>query len=162
MGMPPIVDLEKEFTLHKTMLELVDNRLLKSAHDCSDGGLSIALVESCFKRESSINKDTPAVLGCEVNIPLKYREDFELFGESHSRIIVSITPKDVDKFEEICNKHSQNMIKLGVVQGNVIKISATQYETNGVRHYRPETNGVHHYSINSDLNHLKKLYESVF
>ena len=134
MGMPPMVDLDKELTLQKTVLELVDKRVLKSAHDCSDGGLSVAIVESCFKTRSDD-------LGCEIDLPMKYRADFELFGESHGRIIVSVDKNSTDALERTCQNFKQNFIKLGVVKGQRIII-----------------NGL----IDHDLKELRKLYEGVF
>jgi phosphoribosylformylglycinamidine synthase len=113
------------------VLELAENKLLKSAHDCSDGGLATALAESCFGRN----------IGCTINLPMKYREDFELFGESQGRIIISIDQKDIDLFENICMKHGQKIIKIGFVKGSKIVINE---------------------SINLDVIDLKKLYESVF
>jgi len=131
MGMPPIVDLDKELTLQNTMLELVDKRLLKSAHDCSDGGLAAALAESCFHNE----------IGCEIDLQMKYRADFELFGESHGRIVISIDKHNFGKLEEICKKHGQGCIKLGTVKGNDIIINDL---------------------INANTRDLKKQYENVF
>lgn len=116
MGMPPVVDLDKENKLYETMLKLVDQRIIQSAHDCSDGGLAIALVESCFLIN---NKE----LGCDINFDLKYRPDFELFGESHSRIIVSVKEQDKDKFENICMDNNQDFIRLGTVVAEDIKIN---------------------------------------
>jgi phosphoribosylformylglycinamidine synthase len=100
-----MVNLDKELILQETMVELVDNRLLRSAHDCSDGGLAVALAECCFKHE----------FGCEVRFPVKYRADFELFGESHGRIIVSVSSDKEKALMGICNKHEQEYIKLGTV-----------------------------------------------
>jgi phosphoribosylformylglycinamidine synthase len=113
LGMPPIVDLDKELLLQTTMLELANEMLLKSAHDCSDGGLTIAITESCLTNN----------LGCEVNFMMQYREDFELFGEAHSRIIVSVKPENANKLEDICKKNKQNYIMLGKVNKQKIVIN---------------------------------------
>jgi phosphoribosylformylglycinamidine synthase len=113
MGMPPIVNLDRELILQKTMLYLVNKRLLRSAHDCSDGGLAVAIAESCLNSQN---------LGCKINIMLKHRADFELFGEAHSRIVVSIDKNDTEIFENICLNKQQHFLKLGVVtsDGRVI------------------------------------------
>ena len=132
VGMPPIVNLDIELKLQKVMLELIDKRLLKSAHDCSDGGLAVALVEKCFKKDGS-------VLGCEIDFVPWYRVDFEFFGESHSRIIVSIHPDNVKSFITICSLHDQCYRRLGVVKGKRIKM---------------------HNQIDLDLVELRNLYEN--
>ncbi|HPK41766.1 MAG TPA: AIR synthase related protein, partial [Candidatus Cloacimonadota bacterium] len=99
-GDAPHVDLDKEALLYNAMLKLVDKRLLQSAHDCSDGGLAIALMESSFSPNGYHT-------GCKVKVNLKNRADIELFGESHSRIIVSIKPADKDAFEKAFAKHQE-------------------------------------------------------
>jgi len=112
-GMPPLVDLEKEITLQETMLELVDKQILASAHDCSDGGLAVAITECCFEND----------IGCILEYRMIYRADFELFGESHSRIIVSLSPDRRNDFIKICEKNNQIFIELGKTSTKVIKIN---------------------------------------
>ena len=111
LGMPPLVDLDKELNLQKTILDLVEKKLLKSAHDCSDGGLAIALTEKCFRRDGS-------TIGCKISYSMKNREDFELFGEAHSRIVVSINPDKEKEFIDVCSYYNQNIIRLGEVNGH--------------------------------------------
>ena len=113
LGMPPLVDLDKELTLQGTMLDLVSAKILKSAHDCSDGGLAVSLAECCF----------PADKGCAIDFPLKYRADFELFGESHGRIVVSIDETNVEAFKFICQSHNQPFVKLGMVTDTRLTIN---------------------------------------
>jgi phosphoribosylformylglycinamidine synthase len=112
-GMPPIVDLDREHLLQKTMLTLIDIKILSSAHDCSDGGLAVALTESCM----------PSTLGCVIDMPFRHRADFELFGEAHGRIAVSIDPKNIQIFESLCSSAGQPFIKLGVVKGDSVVIN---------------------------------------
>ena len=116
MGMPPFVDLEKEANLYVTMLELTEKRLLQSAHDCSEGGLAICLFESCLANNNTIK-------GCQIKLDFIHRPDFELFGESHSRIVVSIKPEDFEEFEKILLDKKQNYLKLGTVTENRIIIN---------------------------------------
>jgi phosphoribosylformylglycinamidine synthase subunit PurL len=92
-GMPPAVDLERERALHTLLVTLAEARLVRSAHDCSDGGLAVAVAECCF--------DTGGV-GAEVSIErVSVARDAllnvaaALFGESASRVIVSLVPDDV-------------------------------------------------------------------
>jgi phosphoribosylformylglycinamidine (FGAM) synthase-like enzyme len=65
-GLPPRVDLEAAKTLHTTLLGLIHEGVVKSAHDCSDGGLAVALSESCFSNQ--IAKETFQFLGATVDL----------------------------------------------------------------------------------------------
>ncbi|HEY3347458.1 MAG TPA: phosphoribosylformylglycinamidine synthase subunit PurL, partial [Nitrospirota bacterium] len=67
-GMPPKLDLGIELTLHKATLEAISEGLVKSAHDCSDGGLAIALAESCFRGNAE-------PVGCSVELSSGIRKD---------------------------------------------------------------------------------------
>lgn len=115
-GDAPILDLDKEALLYQTTLKLISESLLQSAHDCSDGGLAIAIMESCFNPSG---KNT----GCSVSLPLEYRKDIELFGESHSRIVVSVKLENKERFEAICSENSQNFLKLGTVKAEKIEMN---------------------------------------
>lgn len=77
----PEFDPEHELKLQKIMAYLAKNKLVASAHDVSIGGLFIALVECCL----------PNTLGFDITSPAEVREDAFLFGESQSRIIVSVS-----------------------------------------------------------------------
>ncbi len=107
-GNSPKVDLDKEKRLYDAILEMADKKLLASAHDCSDGGLAVTLAESCFKQNGEN-------LGAEINLEMKYRPDFELFGESHSRIVVSSNPGNIEKIQEIAEKHNVDFEIIGKV-----------------------------------------------
>ena len=65
-GLPPRVDLEAAKTLHTTLLGLIREGVVKSAHDCSEGGLAVALAESCFSQQ--IAKDTFQFRGATVDL----------------------------------------------------------------------------------------------
>ncbi len=115
-GMPPKVDLERESKLYKVMLDLVDERLLKSAHDCSDGGLAVALAECSFLQ---MDKN----LGVDVEINFNNRADIALFGESHSNIIVTIAPENIDKVNSIIESYNFPVTRLGTVVKDRFKIN---------------------------------------
>ncbi len=115
-GQTPAINLDNELNLHLAVLELINKELIKSAHDVSDGGLAVALAESCI---IDINNK----IGCIVELNYKFRKDFELFGESQSRIIISADAKYSDKISEICKKFNLNLIKLGKVQGKELIIN---------------------------------------
>jgi phosphoribosylformylglycinamidine synthase len=86
-GMPPALDLGAERRLQRLLVELADLRLIRSAHDCSDGGVAVALAECCFKAGG---------LGAQVEVDEMHisRNPLvnmvaALFGESASRVLVS-------------------------------------------------------------------------
>lgn len=95
-GEVPAIDLNLEKQIQQTCLKLADALLLKSAHDCSDGGLAVALAESCF---SSLNRQA---VGAEISLgDEEIPVESLLFGETPSRIIVSFAPENLDKVREI-------------------------------------------------------------
>ena len=85
-GSPPYLSLDTEKALHDCVLSLLRDGLLQSAHDCSEGGVAVALAESCFSGPDR-------TLGAVVRLTQgRLRKDAVLFGESQSRIVVSATP----------------------------------------------------------------------
>jgi phosphoribosylformylglycinamidine synthase len=96
-GILPEIDLDFERRVQETLLKLADAALLKSAHDCADGGLAVAVAESCF---SSLNN--PAN-GAEIE--LSNDDNLSgaslLFGETPSRIVVSFAAENLEKVKEI-------------------------------------------------------------
>jgi phosphoribosylformylglycinamidine synthase len=92
-GEPPLLDLAAERALQQLLVTLADDRLMRSAHDCSDGGLTVTIAECAFET---------AGVGAEVSIDgLAAWHDpmvnvaAALFGESASRVVVSVVPEDV-------------------------------------------------------------------
>lgn len=85
-GSPPFLSLETEKALQDFVLKVIHEGLVQSAHDCSDGGLAVALAESCVS--------APDVKrGAVVRLPLdSLRRDALLFGETQSRVILSVKP----------------------------------------------------------------------
>lgn len=106
VGDCPRIDLQVELNLHETILALIKNELIESAHDISEGGIICALAECCIINEENL-------IGAEVDIPIRTREDFSLFSESQSRIIVSVKEKNQKEFESIINKKKQPRRLLG-------------------------------------------------
>ncbi|MCS7005401.1 MAG: phosphoribosylformylglycinamidine synthase subunit PurL [Cytophagales bacterium] len=88
----PAFDLEYEYQLQQEFRRLASMRLFVSAHDVSDGGLWIALVESAIHYK----------FGFHIETPRHIRKDAFLFGESQSRIVVSILPENQELFEKEC------------------------------------------------------------
>lgn len=119
-GEIPKIDLHAEKDLHKLLLDLIDSGLIKSAHDVSDGGILTALAESCI-----INREK--MIGAKVKIHIKTREDLTFFSESQSRIIISISPDNKDKFEKIAARSFTPFICLGETGGSSLSIN-DQYD----------------------------------
>ncbi|MDQ3220924.1 MAG: phosphoribosylformylglycinamidine synthase subunit PurL [Acidobacteriota bacterium] len=91
-GKVPKIDLDLEKKVHDTLLNLSDKFLLKSAHDCSDGGLAVAIAESCF---SSLGRDA---VGADIDMKSSgLSSEALLFSESPSRIVISFAPENSDQ-----------------------------------------------------------------
>ena len=71
-GTPPRCDLETAKTLHTTLLGLIQSGLVKSAHDCSEGGLAVCLAESCISQ--LVARETPRLIGAQMDLSLVGRE----------------------------------------------------------------------------------------
>ena len=107
----PPFDLDVEYELQQTTSKLIKDKLILSAHDVADGGLFIALLES-----SMFNH-----LGFSINTSNNIRKDAFLFGESPSRIVVSIEPKNKDSFEKFMLSTNTTFNHLGnVTSGDII------------------------------------------
>ncbi len=116
-GEIPELDLEFEKNLHDAVLSLIKSGLVKSAHDCSEGGLAIALAESAIGNRERM-------IGAKVEIaPSDLRLDALLFGETASRIIISAAPGHEDQIKTIAAKFSIPAQKIGAVGGDRLKIN---------------------------------------
>ena len=116
VGDSPKLNLEVEKKLQDSVLGLIEKKLILSAHDVSEGGILCALAECCI-----INEENP--VGAEVSVSLKTREDFSLFSESQSRIIVSLSQKNKNGFEEFLKGKKQSFTFLGRTGGNHLKVN---------------------------------------
>ncbi|HNX01667.1 MAG TPA: AIR synthase related protein, partial [Candidatus Cloacimonadota bacterium] len=126
-GFPPIVDLKQEKELHELVLELNHNRLLRSAHDCSDGGLVVAIAESCMKADGTC-------FGAEINVNPVYRRDAEYFGEAHGRIIISCSPENLQDVEKIIRDRNYPYHILGkVVESNLMIDNSIRIDIKEIR-----------------------------
>lgn len=115
-GDAPDIDPRYEKILQSTLLTLIQNRLVNSAHDISEGGLAVSLAESCIMNRKNI-------LGCEIDKKSNNRMDFELFNEAQSRIIISIPHAKLPECKEICSESGVAFIEIGVVGGENLKIN---------------------------------------
>jgi phosphoribosylformylglycinamidine synthase len=115
-GDSPKLNLEVEKKLHNSLLGLIEKKLIKSAHDVSEGGVICALAECCI-----INDEN--TIGAEVNIPVISREDFTLFSESQSRVIVSINPEKQKEFQDYLKEKKQVYKYLGKTGSKNLKVN---------------------------------------
>jgi phosphoribosylformylglycinamidine synthase len=123
-GVPPRCDLEKEARLHHTLLGFIHCGLIKSAHDCSEGGLAVALAESCVSRQ--IARETPRLIGAQIDLTSMAPENTPvealLFGETQSRVIISVAPEDVVKVVERARILGVPAATIGTVGGGELSI----------------------------------------
>lgn len=118
-GRVPKLDFDLECSVQKACLRAAEAGLLKSAHDCSDGGLAVALAESCF---SSLGRDA---VGAEVNLEGELTEPTLLFGETPSRIIISFDAASEASVREFAENQKAPFAVIGRVGGNHLRISAS-------------------------------------
>ncbi len=116
-GTPPVLNLEREVALQRAVLQAVEQGLVRSAHDCAEGGLAVALAESCLSA-------TNGPLGAEIVLDRHgLRRDSLLFGESQSRIILSVKPANREKIEALARQEGVPCSVLGFVRGQRLMIS---------------------------------------
>jgi phosphoribosylformylglycinamidine synthase len=113
-GFPPALELDGEAALQKAIVELIGAGLVESAHDCSDGGLAVALAEASFAKG----------IGCRVDlVSAGLAAEFVLFGEDASRIVVSCDPAAVVRIKEAAAKHRVSADVLGETVSGTIELS---------------------------------------
>jgi phosphoribosylformylglycinamidine synthase II len=108
------LDLDRERAVQAACLAAIEAGCVRSAHDCAEGGLAVALAESCVSG--------PAPLGAEVALPASGRADEVLFGEAPSRIVVSVGPDDQARFGQIVAEWAVPVTVLGRVGGDRLAI----------------------------------------
>src|SRR5216117_2002441 len=105
-GPPPRVDLELEIKVQNAVRDLIREGLAKSAHDCSEGGLAVALAECCFHPEK--------LFGAEINLKAGDTTGATvLFNESQSRVVISVAPADLEKTISILRESNVPFEQLG-------------------------------------------------
>ncbi len=121
-GLPPRLNIDREKSLHDALRALGRAGLLRSAHDCSEGGLAVTVAESCISGA--------AQLGATVKIDAPaLRFDTVLFNESQSRAIISLTPANIAAAQALLATHGLPARYLGTVGGPELtfEIDATRY-----------------------------------
>jgi len=115
----PHVDLVHEIKVQNAVRDLIREGLVKSAHDCSEGGLAVAVAECCFNPEK--------LLGAEINLKAADTPATTvLFDESQSRIVISVARADLEKTESILREHGVLFQELGEVGGDTLSIRVNE------------------------------------
>ncbi|MGB9073904.1 MAG: phosphoribosylformylglycinamidine synthase subunit PurL [Terriglobales bacterium] len=113
-GYPPELDLEKEATLQRALIAMIQQGLAESVHDCADGGLSVALVESAL----------PGGVGCSIRIPdWELPPEFLLFGEDASRVLLSCDPIHLPRIQQVAADYGIVAEMLGETGVDRVEIS---------------------------------------
>jgi phosphoribosylformylglycinamidine synthase len=114
-GRPPQTDLEAEVALHQTVRDAIRDGLVRSAHDCAEGGIAVALAECCLSGDG--------LVGAEVFLPDDERRDDEsLFHEAPGRVLVTIDPADEEAFHDLVSLCRVPVRKLGTTGGDELVI----------------------------------------
>lgn len=133
----PKVNAERARKLYKALSTAIKKGLVASCHDCSDGGLGVALTETAFAGGLGMSVDLALVPSVEID-----RDDYLLFSESQSRFVVTIPPDAKDEFEEIMNGAA--MGKVGeVLSDGILKIKGIKGNS----------------IIEQDINDLKEIWQ---
>jgi phosphoribosylformylglycinamidine synthase II len=130
IGDAPDCDLAEEKKLQNTILKLIREGVINSAHDCSEGGLAICLAEKAIKSTGELG----AVIDLDGNTAGK------LFGETQTRVVVSLSAEKVESLKAVCNEFGMELKKLGNVTNNLFEIKDC---------------------VSTDVNHLRETYEGV-
>ncbi|MEM6765105.1 MAG: phosphoribosylformylglycinamidine synthase subunit PurL [Bacteroidota bacterium] len=112
----PDISLSEESALQRIVLALIQKRLIQSAHDVSDGGLAITLLESGFEGE----------LGLTISCPTSLRKDAFLFGEGGGRVVVSVHASQLATFEQLLLETHFPHLRLGSVSDKYVHIDDEQ------------------------------------
>ncbi len=104
----PDIDLDLERRVQLTVLEGIRRGVIRSAHDCSEGGLAVALAECCIHGGLGFR---------DWSFEPGNRLDVALFGETQSRIVVSVSPGQFSRLQELARNFGVPLTKLGIVGG---------------------------------------------
>lgn len=113
----PYFELDREFEVQKAVSQLIKTHLINSAHDVSDGGLFIALLESAM-----VNN-----LGFDISSVSTIRKDAFLFGEAQSRVVISASSSKTNELETLLTSQQVSFTKLGSVKGKNIVIDGENF-----------------------------------
>ena len=116
-GLPPRLDIKRELAVQNSVRDLIRAGLVRSAHDCSEGGLAVALAEACFNPKR--------LLGAEIDLQPSVQN---LFNESQSRIVISCAPNAAEKVLDTLRSKNIPHRRLGQVATKTLSIKASGSE----------------------------------
>src|SRR5579884_634755 len=124
LGPPPKIDLAHEIRVQNAVRDLIRKGLVKSAHDCSEGGLGVALAECCFNPEQLLGASVALQAESDAAPPKPslMQACVALFNESQSRIILSVAPADADEAASLLRARGVAFRKIGHVGGRQLRI----------------------------------------
>jgi phosphoribosylformylglycinamidine synthase len=115
----PYFNLDEEYALHQFIQKIIQNGIVHSVHDLSDGGLICALLESAFVHHH----------GFEINCSNQIRKDAFLFGESQGRVIVSVSNDNLEKLLNAAHQNNIPAYKLGKVTTDKVVVDQEEWGT---------------------------------
>jgi phosphoribosylformylglycinamidine synthase len=118
-GVPPALDLGREAALLRVLVSGAATGLIRSAHDCAEGGFAVTLAECCFDTGHGADVDVPEA----TSVQPPFREVAALFGESASRAIVSVAADRVDEMLELAAREEVPAAAIGRVGGTRIRVA---------------------------------------
>lgn len=124
-GIPPLLSLETERALHTCLLQAIEAGFVCSAHDCAEGGFAVAVAESCLSRPQG-------PIGASMTLapdPLDMRIDAFLFGETQSRVIVTVESTNVVAVQSLAQAAGVPIRTIGTVGGRRLRVGAPDSET---------------------------------
>jgi phosphoribosylformylglycinamidine synthase len=149
-GSPPYLNLDTEKGLQDCVLSLIRGGLLQSAHDCSDGGIAVALAESCISGSEWTR-------GAVVTLPKgRLRNDAVLFGESQSRVVISVKPSQRQAVLDHAKSFGVPADVIGRVSGERLVISVRHEGTEECLIDQPVSGLLDRwaYALERSLNHV--------
>ena len=120
-GKPPVLDRKHEKQVQDFCWELIQKGFISSAHDCSEGGLAIAVAESCFSYGGQ-------TLGATLTLESTLRNDTLLFGETQSRIIISFPEERINEIEDLAMTFPVDFSLIGKVGGSHFTVTVNEEE----------------------------------
>ncbi|MHB1323772.1 MAG: phosphoribosylformylglycinamidine synthase subunit PurL [Coriobacteriia bacterium] len=111
-GRPPKVDLVDERLLTELVVTAIRTGIVRSAHDCAEGGLAVALAECCIAGGIGATVDTEGTLPAVA----------ELFSESQGRIVVTVAPEHLGALKQLAATHGTPFTRIGTVGGDRLRI----------------------------------------
>ena len=118
-GVPPALDLTREAALQRVLVDGAAAGVIRSAHDCAEGGLAVTIAECCFDSSLGVDVDLAGV----ATATAAWRNVATLFGESASRVVVSVSPDRVESLLSMAAAAKLPAAQIGIVGGDRIRIS---------------------------------------